>query len=262
MSLSKSTTSVAKTIDKFELEEVLTKEAIEEFNKTKDRNVLFCKMGRQSKEYKLSILSLVIIISGIAFDIYLLIKYTSATLYSYDIDSFILQCMIVIFMVIIGILLHLTFVNRNLSIEMSGLQIILNALLGLGIMLIGLVVQTIFRGLLFSVSAFDYFMFFLSVAIGEEMLFRFGLQPTLKTFFNWNENLATILSITITALIFALYHNFVYDVKNMLIVFVVGAIFGIALETTKSIDTPLIAHIGLNIIAGMSIITEMYGGLF
>lgn len=227
------------------------------------KNVNYCEMGRQRDEYSLSPVSIILVIAAISIVTYLLIKYGNESYYGHDIDSFITQCLVVLVFICTGFTLHTIFVNRRLKIEYSGELIVINVGMGLGIGSAGFVIQTLIKNIFLSVSPTDYYLFFLTIAIGEEVIFRFGLLPAIKTIFNFNKTIASVLAVTITSLIFTSYHTFVYSsFEDFLIIFIMGWLFGAVFEfpNTKSLDAPLVAHLLFNIIGGIAVINNMFGG--
>jgi len=113
-------------------------------------------------------------------------------------------------------------------------------------------------------------MFFLSMAISEEFLYRYGIQTVFEKIGRKAEfkrvtmahaelpkqdplrnYLSTIIALIAASLIFALYHLFVYGLVEILALVTTGIIFGLAFRITRSIDAAIIAHLLVNFIAGL-----------
>lgn len=245
-------------------ESVFYEDTLKLLKKRASRNVLYCDLGRQRDEYTFSPISLIIITVAIGINAYLIIKYGNEVNYAHDIDVFLISTIMNITLYMMGFFLHIMFVNRKLSMQMGGSQIIVNVLFGISIFVAGVLFQSAVRlSNKFAIAPIDYYLFFITIAVGEEVFFRFGLLPTIKTLINYDKRIASVLAILITAGIFMVYHIFVYEsTVDLFIVFIVGVMFGIGLELTtpKSLDAPLIAHVLLNIWAGINVINLMFGG--
>jgi len=225
------------------------------------KTVSYCQLGKQRDEYTLSPFSIGII--GIVFFLFIydLIKYANEQFYNHDIDSFIIECMVGMFFILAGFSIHIIFVNRTFKIETSIGKILVNLSIGAGAGALGFIVQSIVRDIFLSVSAFDYYLFFLCMATAEECVFRLGMQSFLKILFNFNKYFASTISVFITSLSFTLYHTFVYSqFYDLLIIFLISCIFGGVFEFTKSFDTCLFAHILFNAIGGIALINQLFGG--
>lgn len=248
------------------------------FTKRVSRGVLFCEAGKERDEYTISYISLAIFLFGLIVDFYLLVKY--ANLNNTDI-SFFNTITITIFFSITGLLLHVILVNRNLKIEKFTALLFFSMMIGLGTGGATLALQAVIKMIKFDVLAPDYYLFFISVAIAEEMFWRFGIQASFKILFNFviyrnkkegnyvvkEENrglskwLSSGISVLITAFLFMIFHTFVYsDVTDLTIVFFMGIIFGGSFELTKRIDTSMLAHIAVNLVAGLALINLYFGG--
>ena len=245
------------------------------------KGVLFCEMGKQRDEYVISYFTLIIIFVSIGVDIFLLLKYTSTSVLSADVNAFLIQITVTMSFIMFGFVLHFVFVNRSIKNERFTLYTLISIGLGIGIGGASLLFQSILRGIKLSVVPFDYFLFFITVAVSEEMLWRFGIQPSFKILFNFTfyrtkyqadyqvkeENrlpsvlLSSGLSIGASAGLFTLFHIFVYNTsEELLIIFVLGAIFGISMEITRRVDVSIVAHMMVNIIGGIALINQLFGG--
>lgn len=257
-----------------------------EKRKRVSRGVLYCQYNKETEEYALSYVTILILLGGIILCMYLLIKYTSAMYFDASILPFIVQIIITMGFLFFGLIIHVALVNRSLKIESFNINTIIGIIIGLGVGFLALLFQGIIKGIRFSVVAEDYLMFFLSVAIAEEVFWRFGVQPSLKVAFNFtffktspeytesgklivkktpNKLLSRLVSSTIaiiiTSLLFMLFHIFIYSTfSDLFIIFIMGCIFGIGLEITKRLDTAILAHFIVNLIAGYSLVTQYFGG--
>lgn len=244
------------------------------------RQTYYCDLGKTRDEYVYTPLTIMFFIIGLAFDMYLLLKYTTAEQLDATVVPFVAQIGIVVFMLFGGMVLFVVFV-RKIKMQQLGRDSFIAILLGLGLGGILILMQGAVKFLRFSVVPYDYYIMFLSVAISEEFLWRFGVQGSLKTMFNLrvdkkvtkeglertdeNRTLSSVLSsgisIAITSSIFMLSHIFVYTSGiDLLIIFLVGVGLGIGVEMTKNLDTSIIAHLFLNAIAGYSLIIQYFGG--
>lgn len=247
------------------------------------KSVLFCDAGKSKDEYVMSWFVIIFIIASIGIDLYLIIKYNTSII-DPTINKFITDIFIVLCMFSFGLFLHKLIVNDKIKIETFSFYSVLSIFIGIMLGGIILLIEFAFnfQQLLYaSISGTDYFMFFLTVAVAEEIFWRFGILPTIKTAINYKfykkteidgiqteienkwANLFIIsgISIIITTIGFTIYHIFVYtDTKNIIMIFVIGLMLGIGVETTQRIDTSIFAHILLNAIAGYSIVMQMFGG--
>ncbi|MFA5731717.1 MAG: CPBP family intramembrane glutamic endopeptidase [Acidithiobacillus sp.] len=251
------------------------------------RGVLYCKYNIEKEEYRISYISIFLWLAAIVLCMYLLIKYTSADKYDDDVLPFIIQICITLAFLFFGIIIHISFVNHSLKIEELNWNTMFGVFMGIAIGAMTLLFQGFIKGIRYSVIAEDYLMFFLAVSIAEESFWRFGIQPTIRIILNFtinktvedvneqgeviltkiqNETATRILSITlsviVTSVLFMLFHIFVYEsLSELFIIFIMGVIFGLSFEVTKRLDTPMIAHLIVNFIAGIGLITVYFGGL-
>lgn len=187
-------------------------------------------------------------------NIYLIIKYTNPNFYFVGADSFILQNGAMIFFSLSGWLMHKALIGLRKG-KINGLKILMLVSIGLAAVVFAQIF--VIKFLLISISPFDLYMFFTSTAIAEEFLFRFGLQPavekSIRTAFRRGSAVirwAPVISVLVVSSAFALYHQFVgYDIRMILAVFLSGLILGIIFRVGKSIDSTIIIHILVNLIA-------------
>ncbi len=274
-------------LSSFGEEGVYTKDFFEETKALKrvSVGVLFCEAGKQRKEYSLSFFTLFFIIGSLILNFYLLIKYTSADFYDPKLVPFLIQSCITVMFLVFGILIHVSFVNRKVKIESFNTVTLLSIGIGAGIGILLLAFQTIVKTFFiikFSLSPYEYLFFFLTVAVSEEMFWRFGIQPSLKVLFHFTlykkqkteeytikkmdyqntELLSSIIAITLTSGLFMLFHIFRYtDVTDLFIVLVMGIVFGTVLEVMdKRIDVPIAIHFVVNLVAGIQLVNQFFGG--
>lgn len=260
--------------------QVYTKEFTQTIQKRVSKGVLYCELGKATQEYYISYITIFFFLASFILNMYLLIKYTSADYYDETIVPFLIEITITVLFLFSGLVLHLAF-NRGLKIEQFNIKTVFAIGLGLVIGAFVLIFQGVFNLIKFSIVAEDYYIFFLSVAIGEESLWRLGVQPWLKVLFNFQINKTTIIgnvkqiesnqtatrvvssimAVTLTALLFTISHIFVYNTAHdLILVFVMGCIFGSAFEITQRIDASIIAHVFVNAVAGWSLVIQYFGG--
>jgi membrane protease YdiL (CAAX protease family) len=259
---------------------VYTKDFTDSIQKRVSKGVLYCELGKSTQEYYISYITVFFFLASFILNMYLLIKYTSASYYDDSILPFLIEVTITTLFLFSGLVLHLAF-NRGLKIEQFNMKTVFAIGFGLVIGAFILIFQGVFNLIKFSIVAEDYYIFFLSVAIGEESLWRLGVQPWIKVLFNFQINKTTIIgnikqieanptatrvvssimAISLTALLFTISHMFVYSsLHDLLLVFVMGCIFGIAFEATQRIDASIIAHVFVNAVAGWQLVILYFGG--
>jgi len=237
---------------------------------------LYCEFGKRKNEYVFSPVSIILVIAQIFIDIYLLVKYTNATYYSESVNIFIIQIGLSIAFTMTGLSFNAFFANRRGKMETDAKMIGISDILGVSGGAVVIIFQAIQSNLKFSVNPYDYFLMFLSSAIAEETLFRAGLLPSLSSIFTFKTKtvknldkttagdiITSIISVLTTAFLFALLHTFVYSqFSDLLIVFVMGCIFGLVVELSpsKCLDGAYIAHLIANVIGGIATVTRVFGG--
>jgi len=238
----------------------------------------YCEFGKRKNEYVFSPVSIILIIAQIILDVYLLVKYTSVNFYDESVNVFIIQIILSITFTMVGLTFNAFFANRRGKIESDPKLIFITDILGISGGAVVIIFQAIQSSITFSISPYDYFLFFLSSAISEETLFRAGIQPSFKALFaplagtkteknadktTIGDVINSILSVGLTSIIFAYMHIFVYtDFSDLLIVFVMGCIFGTIVEISpsKNVDGAYIAHLFANILGGIAAVNKIFGG--
>lgn len=243
------------------------------------KGALYCETGRQRDEYIITYFTVVLFFGTMLFDIYLLIKY--ANQFDETMLPFMVSLWTTLSFYLIGLVLHIGFVNRNLKIEEPKLDQLFAIIIGVGVGFSTTFLNAALNQIRFSVLPYEYYVFFLTVAVAEEILWRAGFQPAFKILFNFvvmkrktgelytieEENilvsrlLSSGISILVSAGLFTVFHIFVYeDPTQLLIIFIMGIIFGILVEITHRIDVAIVAHLVVNIVGGLALITTLFGG--
>ena len=258
---------------------VYTDRFLDNTTKRVSKGSLYCETGIQRDEYIISYITVILFLISLGFDVYLLIKYSNQ--FDASLFPFISSVWTTISFLLIGFVLHWGFVNRNLSIEEPKLEQLFTIGVAIGIGFAVTSLNALLGSLRYAVLPYEYFLFFLTVAIAEEILWRAGFQPALKVLFNFvvikkttkesysieEENrivsrlLSSGMAILVTAGMFTLMHIFVYtDPTQLWIVFIMGVIFGTSLELTRRVDFPIIIHLVVNFVGGLPIIIQYFGG--
>jgi len=103
-------------------------------------------------------------------------------------------------------------------------------------------------------SDVDYFFYFMSTAVVEEIVFRLFLctliTAALSYFKKLNNVIINIISVLISAFIFAVAHIYSYQTPSELAVMLLGGlIFGLFYVWKKDITITMLAHVIINFIA-------------
>ena len=104
------------------------------------------------------------------------------------------------------------------------------------------------EALLGSTTQTDMLFFGLFAGVSEELFFRGFFQTFIRIYLPW-----LIFTIPISALVFALFHIFIFGVSiTMLgVLFALGVVLGLLFEIYNDIGVPMIAHI-INNLGAMS----------
>jgi hypothetical protein len=80
------------------------------------RNVLVCEVDKDKMTYKITPFSQLMFLACVILCLYLLIKYTSIEgFYDEDINDFLIQVAITLSFLVFGVIIHVSFVNRDLK---------------------------------------------------------------------------------------------------------------------------------------------------
>ena len=202
--------------------------------------------------YPISNITILLLGAQFFMGIWLIIKYGQSAVPS--LQTFMWQNQSFLIFSVSGILLHQAFVglgkpdNENL-----GKVFYLTLFCAIAVAVVQFIIVSLTK---ISISLIDQMFFYACAGISEEFLFRFGLQLSIERFFMKTLSnssrcnlLSTILAITITSFMFALYHLFVKEsVSLMLAVFLSSVILGIFLRIGKRIDVTILAHVIVNLI--------------
>lgn len=211
----------------------------------------------EKSKYAIGFTTMFLVVAALVVNfIYIPVKYLNVSNYDPSIDPFIIQNLINGNFIFAGVVMHVLIVNRRLKFAGAALgPLLLIIPCTLIIALLEYLTRTLVK---VSVSGFDLYFFYASVAIGEEMFFRFGLQATLDAFIRQrthNAWLGAILSIGIVSAGFMALHVFVYTTwQELLSVMAIGATLGVFFRIAKNTDTNVISHVIINVIATAAII--------
>lgn len=205
----------------------------------------------EQKGYYFSYLTVIFIILDLLFVVFLLIKNTEFT---EEVQVFTNAVRNSALFLGIGILLFIFAVfiftkQRGLFKGLGWKNILVGILIGS----LGSIVQFIFLSIFkFSLNKYDFLMFYMCMAISEEILFRGGIQTLIilglsKIFVGRNKIIIRVMGIIVSALGFSSLHIFVYaDVGFIyfIVIFIIGCLYGFSFEFMKDkrLDVPILAH--------------------
>lgn len=217
------------------------------------------------EKYKLGFFSVFFVVIAVIFNVSLMIKYAQQDITVTDVAKFLFQNAVSFIMVGVGIALHFTFVGNKLlvgKLDREGLFA-----LGIGAFAFAVVifVQAFIQAFVkLSVSPVDIYLIFISLAVAEEICFRYGIQASIESVveqYSGSRIIAAVVSVLSTSLVFMFVHFGVYVTwTERLVILGTGAVFGGFFAWTRNTDTCVVAHFLVNLIAGYLYISRVFGG--
>jgi membrane protease YdiL (CAAX protease family) len=206
---------------------------------------------RNLGEYKYGATTLFFILLVSVLGVTLFIRYGQGSTYDPSLNPFLFDAFLAIMFIFVGFEVHKLVAGNPRRISVNGIDLLYGAFAFIIVAVIQFYAQAFIK---FSIAQWDLLFLYLLLAVGEEMMFRFGLQASLTVLFEEMTStwIASLIAITISAFTFMFVHFFVYPLwSERIAVLGAGIIFGIFFQLSKNIDTTIIAHFSVNFIGGL-----------